>query len=76
VARLRGNFGPQTACTKTIDTWIMNYKLTVSDDLANKARQAVNRVLIPPSELLELWAESDEAALWKPAVDDVLSRLS
>lgn len=76
VARLRGNFGPQTAYTEEIDTWVKNYKLSVSDDLANKAREAVNRVITPPSELLELWAESDEAASWKSAVDSVLSRLT
>lgn len=76
VARLRGKFGPQTAYTEDIDKWVRNCKLVVSDDLANKARQAVSRILTPPSELFELWADSDETASWKSAVDDVLSRLS
>lgn len=76
VARLRGKFGPQTAYTEDIDNWVKNNKLAVSDDLVNKARQAVNRVLTPPSELLELWADSDESAQWKSAVEDALSRLS
>jgi len=36
VARLRGNFGLQTAYTEEIDTWVKDCKLAVSDDLANR----------------------------------------
>jgi hypothetical protein len=56
------------AYTEDIDRWVNYSKFTVSDGLARrKARQTVSRILAPPSELFELWAESDQATSWKSA---------
>jgi hypothetical protein len=75
VARLRGNFGPQTAYTESIDTWVKKRKLAISDDLVARARQSVARVAMPPSELLELWSESDQLSTWKSSIDELIGRL-
>ena len=75
VARLKGNFGPETAYTKDVDNWVRSATLTVSAGLLDKSRRAVSRVLAPPSELLELWSDAEEFAIWKSAVDDVVRRL-
>jgi hypothetical protein len=75
VARLKGNFGKRDAYTEAIDKWVLQIKLTPSNDLVEKAQQAIHRVLREPSELLELWGESAELEAWKSAVNEVLSRL-
>ena len=75
VARLKGNFGKRDAYTEIIDAWVSGIKLTPSNDLVEKARRAVDRVLTEPSELLELWSEAEELGAWKSAVNEVLARL-
>jgi hypothetical protein len=75
VARLRGSPGEQTAYTSSIDSWIANSKAVASDELAKKAKQSIARILIEPSELLELWAESKEIDRWKRCVEEVAQRL-
>ena len=47
-----------------------------SADLVAQASEAVSRVLMEPSELVELWAESDDAEAWNRAVTDLIDRLS
>ena len=44
-------------------------------DLLDLARSAVSRVLFD-SELLDLWAESDESEAWNQAVTDLIDRLN
>jgi len=45
-------------------------------ELTGKAAEAVSNVLTAPSELVELWAESDEAEEWNRAVTGLIERLS
>lgn len=75
VARLRGSPGQQTAYTASIDSWIANSKAVASDELAKKAKQSIARILVEPSELLELWTESDEFDGWKRRVEELVQRL-
>ncbi|MBB5057560.1 hypothetical protein HDF16_002266 [Granulicella aggregans] len=75
VARLLGNWGIVDDYTANIDMWVKTVKLTPSAILVTKARDSVKRVETEPSELLELWAESDELTAWKSSVDKLAQRL-
>jgi hypothetical protein len=75
IARLRGKPGQETAYTAAIDAWISASRAQVSDELTEKARRSVARVMAAPSELLELWADSDDFDWWKRAVEGVAQRL-
>jgi|SRR5579864_3703251 len=78
VARLQGKFGQRDAYTEEIDKWAESNKVTLapSADLLEKACRVLVRVMIEPSELAELWEESDEADSWKASVNELSQRLS
>lgn len=65
-----------TEYPEEIDEWTAASKHMPSDALIAKARNALDRILAPPSELLELWSESDDLATWKTSVEDVKRRLA
>jgi hypothetical protein len=76
VAKLKGRGGPQTAYTEQLDEWVASSKTQASDELVEKARRAVTRVLTEPSELFAAWRESDHFEEWKLAVEDLSRRLA
>lgn len=76
VARMRGRWGSRDTYTEPLDRWIDATKTQPEDALVQKAITVVGRVLSPPSELLELWTESDDFDAWKAAVTDLRSRLA
>src|SRR5450432_135742 len=59
LARLKGNWGVRNAYTGTVDKWVSAHQGQPPADLIATALLVINRVLSPPSELLELWSESD-----------------
>jgi Domain of unknown function (DUF4259) len=75
VARLRGHPGEQTAYTAEIHRWVAGLKLIPSDQLLEKARRSVERIMTAPSELLELCQESQDFASWKRTIDGLMNRL-
>jgi hypothetical protein len=75
VARLKGSPGQPTAYTASIDAWIRDLQTGVPDELIGKAKKSIARILAEPSELLELWTESDEFDSWKRGVEEVSKRL-
>lgn len=75
VARLRGSAGEATAYTAAIDAWIRDSHPPVSDEMVEKAKQAISRILSEPSELLELWAASTEFDSWKRCIEGLSKRL-
>lgn len=75
IARLQGNCGDRNAYTETIDKWVSGRELKVSPELARKALSAIERVLTEPSEILELWNESEELDAWKASVSNLSSRI-
>jgi hypothetical protein len=75
VARLRGSPGQQTAYTAVIDAWIKNAPAQLPDELVDKAKRVIARILSEPSELLELWTEPADFEGWKRAVEGVAQRL-
>ena len=76
VARLMGRPGENTPYTKTIDEWVAALRITPSTQLIDKARRAVSRVLMEPSELVELWQESNDFESWKASVEALSERLT
>ena len=45
VARLQGNWGPRNAYTETVDAWVEQTVLEVSEGVAAQERAAIKRVL-------------------------------
>ena len=74
-ARLMGRPGESTPYTQEIDAWVGVTKITPSSQLIDKARRAVSRVLTEPSELMELWQDSDDFEAWKASVEVLARRL-
>jgi hypothetical protein len=75
VARLLGNFGVRNDYSRTMDDWASYMTEKPSLELLTKAWRIVARVQQPPSELLELWAESDKAEAWSRSLADLKLRL-
>jgi Domain of unknown function (DUF4259) len=75
IARLIGHLGKETAYTASIDAWVKSARITASDELVEKAKLSILRILSEPSELLELWTDSDDFDDWKRSVEDVSARL-
>jgi hypothetical protein len=75
VARLKGHPGIQTAYTASIDAWVERSQSAPSEELVEKSRRSIARILTEPSELLDLWRESEEFEAWKRAVEDLSARL-
>jgi hypothetical protein len=74
---LNGSTGKQTACPAALDAWIKNSRASVPAGVIAKAKQAINRVLSPPSEFIEpgIWKNSDHFDAWRRAVEGLLARL-
>ncbi|MFV8667702.1 DUF4259 domain-containing protein [Ralstonia pseudosolanacearum] len=75
VARLQGHWGVRNADSESIDAWIERTGITPPRDIVHKARQALDRIVCEPSELLELWQESEDGDKWRDAVRELRARL-
>lgn len=75
IARLQGNFGIRDSYTQPIDEWVARVKLVPSRELARKAHRVLDRIMQEPSELLEIWQEGGEGAVWTQAVADLRARI-
>jgi len=74
IARLKGNTGVSDSYTEATEAWVAAHPQLPSQDLVELAIQALDRILDKPSELLELWEESDEFEAWKNSVIDLRNR--
>lgn len=75
IARLQGNFGVRDTYSGSVDGWVERTRLVPSRALAEKALQALDRIVSEPSELLELWQEADNASAWLAAISDLRRRI-
>lgn len=75
VARLNRQSGSKTGFTAEIDAWVEQHALVPTDELLDKARRSIARILTEPSELLELWLEGGEFDAWKQEVEGLSTRL-
>ena len=76
IARLKGNWGIRNAYTETLDRWVEKHPANPPADLVEQALAAIDRILSPPSELAELWDETEERNEWRNAVADLRSRVA
>ena len=74
VARLKGNWGQRNPYTETVDRWVASHPGIPPDEIVRKAVAVVERVVVPPSELLELWEEGD-ATEWRNSVENLRARV-
>jgi hypothetical protein len=74
IARLKGNWGLRNAFSETLDNWVEAHKIKPPEDLVQSALAVIDRILAPPSELLELWEEGDGTE-WLVAVRDLPDRV-
>ncbi len=75
IARLKGHAYVKNSYTETLDEWVARQETEVPQDLVDLALQAIDRILTEPSELLELWEESEQFEAWKKQLDDLKGRL-
>ncbi len=75
VARLLGRFGVRNSYTESIDSWVESHPQNVPDELIQKSHKVLDRVLKQPSELLELWEDSDLFDAWKKSVAELKTRI-
>jgi hypothetical protein len=75
IARLKGNSGVRNAYTDPVDSWVNAHPLPVSSPMAAQAAAVIDRVLSPPSELLELWKDGKDPDQWHNAVSSLRARV-
>jgi hypothetical protein len=75
VARLQGHFGMRDGHSEPVDEWVGRVKLVPPESLARTARQVLERILVAPSELLEIWGEAEDGDAWFEAVKDLKGRI-
>ena len=76
LARLDGNWGMKNSYTEELDEWIEANPTSISSDLRESAKAAIDRILAPDSELLQLWDEGGRNEEWHDAVEDLRRRLN
>ena len=75
VARAQGNFGIENGISKDVDAWVERVKINPSAALIDKACRALDRILTEPSELMELWEESEDSEAWQHQVKELRARV-
>jgi Domain of unknown function (DUF4259) len=76
MAMLAGQPRNKTDYPESIQKWSKNAARAPSADEKEKARRALDRILSPQSELLELWEDSDDLEAWKASLEDIKRRLA
>jgi len=76
IARLCGEYGVRNPYTEGVDEWVSKQTRRPNSALIEKAITALDRIVTKPSELVELWEESDsEAGKWKEEIAALRIRL-
>lgn len=73
IAWLRGKPTPTDAYTEKLAKWVAAHPLKPPANVVQLALDALDRIETEPSELSELWEDSEE---WTAAMDDLRARLS
>lgn len=76
LARACGNPGNAESAPQGVDAWLQRVNVKPSATLMVKARQALDRIQTEPSELMELWEDSDAPDAWRVAVNDLAARVA
>jgi len=77
LARLKGQWGKRDADSRNVDDWVESHLQIVPKRLIAKAIEVIDRITREPSELLELWAESEKSrsCAWPDVVADLRMRV-
>lgn len=75
VAGLLGQLAEGDTNTEPIDAWVEAHPQDVPEALLVKSHQVLDRILVQPSELLELWEESDLFDRWKDSITELKNRI-
>jgi len=75
LARLKGRAYVHNSHTEAVDEWVAQQHHSVSLELTELAIHVIDRILTEPSELLELWEESEDFDAWKKHLEDLKERL-
>ena len=75
IARLRGKWGVRDAYSEDLDKWVEANPIDVPKDLKAAADSAIERILGPDSELVELWDEDGRNEDWHKVIDDLRERI-
>jgi hypothetical protein len=76
VAGLGGAAGSQSAYSEIVDDWVKDHAIQPPRALVAKAAAALDRIVSPPSELLELWSEAGDDDSWINEVRALKTRLA
>jgi len=75
LARLKGHHGRLDPYSEPVDQWVAAHKTLSPQPLVQKALGAIDRILTPPSELMDLWEEAGRREEWRAAVEELRSRV-
>jgi len=75
LARLKGKFYMKDAYTESVDQWVEAHKIPPPKELIDLAIQAIDRILSEPSELLELWQDSEDFETWTMHIKSLKQRI-
>jgi len=76
IARLLGTGGDESPYSESADEWVRAHPGAPPDALVKKALTVVDRIVRAPSELLDLWNETEDAGAWTDAVAELRARLT
>ena len=75
LARLQGNWGLRNSYSERLDAWVEANPMEVPKKLKEAADSAIERILGPDSELLELWDDGRRNETWHQAIEDLRIRV-
>lgn len=58
-----------------LQRWVARLRPGIEPTLAQRAHDALTRILAPNSELLELWEDTDELTEWQATVNELMQQL-
>lgn len=73
LAKLLGKGTQADAYTEEVDQWVKSQPQRPTAGLLRKAKQAIERITSPDSELLELWEEGGDAAAWRSSLRQLMA---
>ena len=76
IARLKGNWGLRDSYSESLDAWVEQHPQVPPSDLVDLALRVIDRITTEPSELRELWGESDDYDAWVAAVANLRDRVA
>jgi hypothetical protein len=76
LARLQGNWGTRNSYTETVDKWVKVHPTRPPGALIQEALEAIDRIVSPPSEMLEVWFEAEKKNEWLAAVASLRERVA